>query len=335
MKLRKEEIRPGSEALEGLRAAILREAHQLEIDALAFADPDCGPAAASLERWLQDGHHAGMGYMERHRDLRLDPRRFFPSVRSILCAAVSYHAGDEAPDPPGADPPALPRISRYARGADYHRVLKGKLKQLLATLTAWVPGLRGRVAVDTAPVMERHWAEQAGLGWIGKNCCLIAPGLGSWVFLGEIFLDVSLPAGEAAVSRCGTCMRCMEACPTGALVAPGRLDARRCIAYWTVEHRGPFPAEAPRLSPWLFGCDRCQEVCPWNRTVAATRVAAFRPTWPGAPRDLDAWRRLTPDAFEMHLKPTPIERCGYDGFMRNAHRLAAERDEAGGTLREP
>ncbi len=319
--IRKADIRVGSPEAAELRARIGSEVERVGLDRWGVADPIAGrPDPAILDDYLETGRHAGMGYLARHREARLDPRHFFPGVRSILSVALSYYVA--APEKPGRL-----RISRYARGADYHRVLRQKLRAIARSLRAWVPGIQSRIAVDTAPVLERHWAEQAGIGWIGRHGCLIVPGLGSWVFLGEVFIDVPLPPGTAPERRCGTCRRCLEACPTGALVAPGLLDARRCVAYWTVEHRGAFPTETPPLSPWLFGCDRCQEVCPWNRHPAPTREEAFLPVWEGAPRDPAGWEGLTEDVFARRVAPTPLERAGREGLARNARRLREEQAE--------
>ena len=304
--------------------AIRLAAEDLGLDRVAAANPAAHPPAHAFTAWLAAGHHASMSYMTRHRALRFDPERFFPGVRAILCTATSYNC---AP-PEERDGPA--RISRYALGRDYHRVITAKLHQLLVRIEGWVPGTRGRVSVDTAPVLERHWASQAGLGWIGRNGCLIAPDLGPWVFLGEIFLDIPLPFGEPLAERCGDCRRCLEACPTGALVAPRTLDARRCIAYLTIEHRGPFPCDAPRITPWLFGCDTCLEVCPWGCKAARATRADFAPLWPDRPRDLARWCTLSPQDYEEHLAESPMERAGHAGLLRNAERLRSEK-EVGGT----
>ncbi len=312
-----------------LLAFLQEEAARLGIDRLAVADPARRPDPAVLDGWLADGLHAGMTYLERHRELRLDPNRLMPGVRSIISVALGYASN------PGVDPEAAaphgPRVARYALGRDYHHVLRRKLEALVARLRERRPGLRTRIAVDTAPVLERHWAVAAGLGWWGKHGCVIVPGLGSWVFLGEIFLDAPLPFGVPLVPRCGDCDRCLRACPTGALVGPARLDTRRCIAYWTIEHRGDFPPEAPRLSPWLFGCDRCQEVCPWNRDVRPAVDPELAPFWPDRPGDLQEWLALDATSFARHFKPTAMERAGLAGLQRNARRLASEAEEG----REP
>jgi epoxyqueuosine reductase len=277
--------------------------------------------------------------------MRGDPNLFFPGVRSILCVAVNYfHAFNvlgggqgESEDPPSESGARVDRgvasrlrVGRYAWGWDYHDILRGKLKALLAWLQAAVPGIRGRVAVDTAPVLERHWAEQAGLGWIGRHGCLIVPGLGSWVFLGELFVDVPLPTGEPQARRCGECRRCLEACPGGALRENGPMDARRCISYWTIEHREAFPQVGmPRIEPWLFGCDICQEVCPWNRTARSARMLTLGPyAEVAAWRDLE-WRRLGAEAFERRFARTSLARAGYEVVQRNLDRIAGEREGRG------
>lgn len=300
------------------------EADRLGLDGLAVADPADRPDPALLDDWLAAGMHASMSYLERHRDLRLDPDRLLPGVRSIVCVALSYDPGP-ATAPARHAPGEVPaRVARYALGRDYHQVLRAKLKALVRAARTQVPELRARVAVDTAPVLERYWAVRSGLGWWGKHGCVIIAGLGSWVFLGEILLDVWLPRGTPQASRCGECERCLRACPTGALVAPGRLDARRCTAYWTIEHRGDFPPGVPPLAPWVFGCDACQEACPWNRGVRPSREAAFAPAWPALPAQVEEWLALEPQHFERYLKCTPMERAGLEGLRRNARRLAEE-----------
>lgn len=323
-------------------------ARELGLDRVAVADPRRKPDPAALDGFLAEGRQAGMDYLARHREVRLDPERMLPGVRSILCAAVSYRSPSAQEPAAGrredttaaadtttttsaadADPAAVPaRIASYAVGEDYHRVLKEKLHGVLAAIRGLAPGVRGRVAVDTAPVLERHWAREAGLGWIGRHGCLIVPGLGSFVLLGELFLDVPLPAGDPGEARCGTCRRCLEACPTGALVAPGRLDARRCVSYWTVEHRGDFPSWAPPIAPWAFGCDRCQEVCPWNRHAPAAACRQLREPLVPARTDARRLRAVRPEAFERLWARTAMERTGWEGLQRNARRLIAEAAQA-------
>ena len=348
---------------EELWSVVKSAATGLGLDRIAVADPQRKPDPAGLDRFLAEGRQAGMDYLARHRDVRLNPDRILPGVRSIVCVAVSYRpstlpadrpAGGSSTDftsdltidgfaPGSAGGPArestmragdenascapVPaRIASYALGEDYHRVLKDKLHRLLRTIQESAPGVHGRVAVDTAPVLERHWAREAGLGWIGRHGCLIVPGLGSFVLLGELFLDLALPAGQPVEARCGTCRRCLEACPTDALIGPARLDARRCISYWTVEHRGDFPESAPKISPWVFGCDRCQEVCPWNRHAPPAACAELSEPLVPARAAAQELREVTPEVFKRVWMRTPIERAGWEGLQRNVLRLL---DEAG------
>ncbi|MCK4412471.1 MAG: tRNA epoxyqueuosine(34) reductase QueG [Candidatus Eisenbacteria sp.] len=319
----KSELVVDSPAAARLKLRLGEAAARLGFDRWGCADPGSLPSLEPLQAWLARGEHAGMGYMARHADLRGDPHRFFPGVRTIFCVALNYSpAGMGGRD---REPGAPLRVARYAWGADYHDILRGKLHRLLQQVKRWVSGARGRVAVDTAPVLERHWAAQAGIGWIGRNTCLIVPRLGSYVFLGELLLDIPLPPDQPLPRRCGTCRQCLVACPSGALAEPYRLDARRCIAYWTVEHRGAFPASgAPRISPWLFGCDRCQEACPWNRFAVATREPAFHApvgrqiTEPGVIATLDT------DTFGERFGGTPLTRAGFEGLERNWARICGE-----------
>jgi epoxyqueuosine reductase len=336
------DIQPGSNAEEVVLAALRASGKRLGLDRVAIADPKRRPAAEAFDAWLARGDHAGMGYLARRRDERIEPERFFPGVGSIVCVAWSYHHPESSRA--GERPPVAHRIARYAWGSDYHDPLRARLEAVLRELKALVPALEGRVAVDTPPVLERHWAAQAGLGWIGRNGCLIVPGIGSWVFLGEIFLNAALPPGEPLKPRCGTCQRCIAACPGGALRAERPMDARRCVAYWTIEHRGAFPTEElPPLSPWIFGCDVCQEVCPWN-TVDREQAAQAAPTedaaaiaaqstaevvvaaqsWCGAD-----WERLGQAGFAREFGETPLARAGYPGILRNVRRLAQERTSRG------
>ncbi len=323
--------RAGLSADSGAARLLLEEiaahARDLGIERLGVADPAQRPDGALYDDWLARGDHAGMAYLARRRAERLDPHGFFPGVRSILCVATNYYRGRDCEA--GSTRPHL-RIARYAWGHDYHQGLRGKLEQLLAGIAARVPGVRGRVAVDTSPVLERHWAARAGVGWIGRSGALVVPGLGSWVFLGEIFLDVPLPTGAALASRCGSCRRCVEACPGGALAPDRPLDARRCIAYWTIEHRGAFPRSGlPPLAPWLFGCDICQEVCPWNRAAPQTQEPAADEIlcargW--APED---WERLGAEGFAQRFGETALARAGYGGILRNLHGTAAPAGQEG------
>jgi epoxyqueuosine reductase len=278
--------------------------------------------AGAFTRWLADGRQAGMAYLERHLEIREDPRLLFDGARSILCVAMQYfpRTGEEAPDPESI----WPRVARYARGEDYHRFLRAALKRVAARIEERFPGAGTRACVDTAPLLEREWAARAGLGAIGKNTNLLHPEGGSWFLLGEVLLTLDLAPDEPVADLCGECTRCLDACPTGALTAPYELDSRRCISYWTIEHRGEIPEPMrDKLAGWLFGCDICQEVCPWNRQAAPSGNGGF--ATPPERRGLDLARLLETPVEELResLRRTPLLRPGVEGLRRNARLLVA------------
>ncbi len=251
-----------------------------QASALGFARAgiaSAGPAEGfdRLRDWLERGYAGEMHYLHRHAEARRHPASILPEVRSVVMLAMHHGSQPENEPEASATGKGHGRVARYARGADYHDVLRQRLKQLLAWVQAERPGCRGRAVVDTAPLLERDFARRAGLGWIGKNTMLLDRRLGSYFLLGALLLDLELtPDAGHDTSHCGRCTRCLDACPTGAFAGPGLLDARRCISYLTIELRGPIPEELRSgLGEWVFGCDVCQEVCPWNRKA---------PTTPGA-----------------------------------------------------
>ncbi len=266
--------------------------------------------ARRLEEWLNRGYHGTMHWMERHFDLRVDPRRLVPGARSVIVLTCNYFPKKE-PRHPDA-----PRVARYAWGRDYHKVLKKKLKQLLRWLgEAAGTEVQGRGFVDSAPVMERDWGRRAGIGWQGKNTLLLRKGEGSWFFLATLIIDLELPPDPPVrTDHCGTCRRCIEACPTDAIDPAGYLlDSRKCISCLTIELKDAIPeAFAERLEGWVFGCDICQEVCPWNRFARPHRTPDFEPH----PRLLEMtradWETLTREAFDEVFHGTPVKRAGYD-----------------------
>ena len=288
------------------------EAHRLGFDKIGVAPAVEPPGYSHFLDWLWAGHAAGMSYLERWADLREHPGRLVEGARSVIITSLVHGHADAAP-------PTLTqgKVARYARGADYHEVLWRRLDALLAWLLERRPGSHGRAVADTAPLLERDFARLAGLGWIGKNAMLIDRKLGSFTFLGALVSDVELdydPPHES--SHCGTCTRCLDACPTDAFVAPYSLDSRRCISYWTIEHRGPIPEEfADRLDGWVFGCDVCQDVCPWNRKAPAGRLPELD-AGPGLSNpDLIGW--LSRDPLPG-LEGTALKRAKRAGLQRNA-----------------
>jgi epoxyqueuosine reductase len=278
------------------------------------APPEHGPA---LRRWLEAGHAGTMGYLERRVEERLDPARVLPGVRSVLCVALNYYQGETS------DPTWRP-IARYARGLDYHDVIGPRLERLAAHLAVTM-GARSRGYVDTGPVLERDLAARAGLGWIGKNTMLLHPRLGSWFFIGVLLTTAELAHDEPLSDRCGTCRACLDACPTGAFVAPYVLDARRCVSYLTIEHRGDI-AEAAHagMAGWQFGCDVCQDVCPWNRKAPVTREGAFEPPRPFP--DASALATMDDETLRRRFAGTPLLRAKPSGLRRNA-RIYLENSE--------
>jgi epoxyqueuosine reductase len=268
--------------------------------------PEHGPA---LRRWVEAGHAGTMGYLERRLEERLDPERVLPGVRAVVCVALNYYQGE------AADPSWQP-VARYARGRDYHDVIGPRL-QRLADHLADAAGARSRGYVDTGPVLERDVAARAGLGWIGKNTMLLHPRLGSWFFIGVLLTTADLAHDEPLADRCGTCRACLDACPTDAFVAPYVLDARRCISYLTIEHRGDIaPSLRPGMAGWQFGCDVCQDVCPWNRKAPPTTETDFRArgAYPGA----ETVAGMDDAALARRFAGTPLLRAKPAGLRRNA-----------------
>jgi len=274
--------------------------------------------------WVSAGRHGTMGYLATERAVaaRRDPRDVMPECRSVLVVAANY-----LPSPPAEGAPWQIDIAAYAQGQDYHRVLPARLRRLVAGLEAHVGrAIHHRVYTDTGPLLERELAQQAGLGWIGRNACLIHPRLGSYLFLAEVLLDLDLPADPAFTSdHCGSCRRCLDACPTGCIRPDRTLDARRCISYLTIELRGSIPPELrSAIGSWGFGCDICQQVCPWNvRFAAPTQDPEFQPRpLLRSPRALDLLR-LAPEEFPRALQQSALKRARRSGLLRNAAIVAA------------
>jgi epoxyqueuosine reductase len=301
---------------------------KLGFEAAGIAAVEPLEARAHFEAWLAAGRNGAMGYLAgpKHRERRADPARILPGIRSVVCVALCHEPARDA-----ARDLRLGRIARYAAGEDYHRVMRDRLRGLQRFIgEVALPGARALWYSDTGAILERGWAERAGLGWIGKHSGLLSERFGSWFLLGEILVDRALePDPPVARERCGTCARCIEACPTGAIVAPYQLDARLCISYLTIELRGPIPRGLrPLVGDWIFGCDVCQEVCPWNRFAPPAREARLHA------RTLEGWtleRFLTLDeaGFDALFAGSPIRRAQRAGFVRNVCVALGNRGEAG------
>lgn len=272
--------------------------------------------AQAFTDWLGRGDHAEMQYLERRLEVRLDSREILSGARSVLCVALQYHpvAAEEVPD--GG---LWPGVARYARGEDYHRFMERRLKRLASRVQEAFPEAGTKVYVDTGPVLEREVAARAGLGSVGKNTNLLDPESGSWFLLGELFLTLDLEPDFPASDLCGTCSLCLEACPTGALPAPYRLDSRLCISYWTIEHRGVIPSHIrPMLGNWVFGCDICQEVCPVNLDLEPVNHAEFRVPGRRAHLDLADLLDMNSESYTEAFRHSPMKRSKLTGLQRNA-----------------
>jgi epoxyqueuosine reductase len=322
---------------EALRLEIEAEARRLGFRWVGITTPEPPPHRTTYEAWLAEGRHGEMAYMasDQARQRRLDPKKILTECRSILVLGVPYDAPQDLeqsePDSPFPDPRG--KIAAYAWGDDYHEVLAERLQTLAAFIeTKTGAPVLSRWYTDTGPVLERDLAQRAGLGWIGKNTCLIHPAQGSYFFLAEILLGVELePDQPFQHDRCGTCTRCLEACPTACILPDRTIDARRCISYLTIELKGSIPVELrPLIGAWVFGCDICQQVCPWNQRFAAAHGdPSFAPR-PDVPRpDLIAELRLSPEQFNRKFKGSPVKRTKRRGYLRNvAVALGNLRDES-------
>lgn len=299
-----------------LSVSIKKKAKELGFDACGIAEVSSADTEALFfDRWIAEGYHAGMKYMENYRDIRLNPAGLVEGARSVISVALNYYpAQKQSPD--------APRISYYAYGKDYHIVLKDKLRQLWQYITEELlpsiePVPEARAFTDSAPLLERYWAWKAGLGWIGKNTNLIIPGKGSFFFLGEIVTTLELDYDSPQENRCGDCRRCLDACPTGALESAGHLNANKCISYLTIEHKGDIPSElASRLGNRLYGCDTCQEVCPWNRFAVPTREEAFTPLPAFLSFKKEDLADFTREDYNRIFARSAVKRAKYEGLIR-------------------
>jgi len=294
-------------------------ARDLGFDAVGMGPVEAAEDGERLRAWLREGRAGTMDYLARTADRRADPGRAFRGARSVVAVALSHDPGrSPGPEPPAGGPPRG-FVARYARGRDYHRVMETRLKRLRdAVVRAGGPGTRAWWAVDHTPVLDRALARNAGLGFFGKSTMLIRPGLGSYFVLGEVLTDLELPADRPRAGSCGTCERCIAACPTGAITGPFRLDARLCISYLTIENRGPIPEGLRRsVGTMVFGCDLCQEACPWNRFARPASAEDLRPREVAADPDLLRLAAMTEDQWRSAFRASAVLRAGWNGWRRN------------------
>ena len=294
--------------------SIKKKAEELGFQKVGIARAEKTPKEKSdLDSWLMQGNHATMDWITKRKDERGNIHTYFPEARSVIAVGMNYYTGNEQDDLRSDY-----KFSNYAWGDDYHIVMKKRLFQLLNWITENNSKVKGLVCVDTSPVMDKVWAQRAGIGWLGKHTNLISRDHGSWLFLGELILDLKLEYDRPfEEDLCGTCMACIESCPTQAL-GEYKIDARKCISYLTIEHRGDFPDDKSDLHGWIYGCDVCQEVCPWNEKFSIkTELDEFKPRVEIANFKRDDWDKLSEEDFKKIFKGSAVKRTKYVGLKRN------------------
>ncbi|MBK5194766.1 MAG: tRNA epoxyqueuosine(34) reductase QueG [Proteiniphilum sp.] len=301
---------------------------EIKQQALLLGFDDCGICRADdsgeearYMQWIADNCQAGMSYMERNIDKRIDPRLLVEGARSIVSVALNYYPHEKLPE-------QVPQFAYYAYGDDYHDIVRGKLRQLFDWIRERHPSLTGRYFSDSAPVLERFWAAQAGLGFIGKNTLLIIPGKGSYFFLGELIIDIELDYDTPVTQNCGRCRRCLDACPTGAIEKPYRLNANKCISWQTIENRGEITPEiVPLLSNNVYGCDICQKVCPWNHYARPHTTPGLMPSEAFLSLDLEKLTQMSEETYRAVFRRSAVKRAKYSGLRRNAEAISKTRNK--------
>jgi|SRR5690554_530970 epoxyqueuosine reductase len=290
---------------------IKKEALRLGFDACGISRANNSGEEERYMKWIADNWHADMNYMARNIDKRVDPRLLVEGAKSIISVALNYY-------PHNKQATNAPQFAYYAYGKDYHDVIKGKLKELFEFILGRQPNISGRYFSDSAPVLERFWAAQAGIGFVGKNSLLIIPGRGSFFFLGELIIDVKLDYDKPIPENCGSCTRCIDGCPTAAIEEPYRVNANRCISYQTIENRGEISSYvAPRLKNYVFGCDICQKVCPWNRMSTPHNTLEFMPNDSFMKLDLKKMLDMDEEEYREIFRGSAVKRTKFSGLKRN------------------
>jgi epoxyqueuosine reductase len=301
---------------------IVAEAERMGFDACGIAQATAlEEESAHVEQWLESDCEGEMGYLTRNKEKRYDPRLLVEGTKSIVTVLYNYYPKQRIGDSDKF------KIAKYAYGADYHDVLKRKMRQLLEGIEAQTDKLEGtRLFVDSAPVLDRAWAVRCGLGFIGKNTTLIHPKKGSFFFIGHLFLPIELEGtGKPLTNRCGRCTKCLDACPTGALEAPFHIDARKCISYLTIEYKGSLAGIDPKtFNGWMYGCDICQDVCPYNRFALPNKEPEFQPSERLIAMHDEDWKSLSKEDFDALFKHSAVQRAGYEGLKRNIDFISEE-----------
>jgi epoxyqueuosine reductase len=295
-----------------LTESVRHKAHALGFQQIGFSKVQpLNQEAKNLEAWLTKGYHGTMGWMEEHFDKRINPSLLVEGAKSLISVTLQYHQSEEPISSPL-------KIASYALGDDYHLVVRDKLHNLFQHISTLVGEIQGRVFCDSAPVMDKVWAAKSGLGWIGKNGNLLNKHLGSWFFIGEIILDLEFIYDGPTTDHCGSCTRCIDACPTMAIVAPEVIDATKCISYLTIEYKDQLPTEYKnQMGAWIFGCDICQQVCPWNRKAPLNQEASLLPRKEILEMTMEGWKALDPETFQKLFKKSSVKRTKYPGIVRN------------------
>lgn len=292
---------------------------------MSIAKAQFYPEHEALKSWIAQGLHGTMSYMERGQEKRLNPLKVLPEAKSVITCALNYNA--DYPYSIECKDPAKGWIARYAWGEDYHLVLEKMLTDLSTEIYHQVPGTLCKFYVDSGPVMERVFAKHSGLGWIGKNTCVIDPKLGSFLFLGVILTNLELKPDSLVEDHCGKCTACIDACPTQAIMEPYKIDARRCISYLTIEHRGEMePALAQKTGNHIFGCDICQDVCPWNKKSPRASRKEFQPREGFFNPDLETFQKRVEEKYPQDFKNSPLKRAKKEGLLRNIQ-IASENNK--------
>jgi epoxyqueuosine reductase len=302
-----------------LAAEIKRRAHDLGFDLVGIANASPSKYRDYYRKWLDDGQAGTMEYLARRFEERTDVATYMPGAKSVICVAVNYHVPLESQSNSRQG-----RIARYALGDDYHEHIKTRLHALADWFRSIAPDALTRCGVDTAPIMEKELAARAGIGWMGKNTCIINPTIGSWLLLGEIITNLELPPDDPAADRCGSCRRCIDACPTQAITGEYQLDARKCISYLTIEHRDDIAADLQaKIGDWLYGCDICQDVCPWNNKAPAAIADMLQPRFESGSLDVDEVASWSDDDYREKLRGSAMKRVKLPVLQRNARIVAA------------
>lgn len=295
---------------------IKEKGKEIGFDKVTIAKADVYPEHAALQEWVNQGFHGTMEYMARGIERRGNPKEIWPQARSVIITALNYNA--DYPYSTECVENERGWIARYAWGEDYHCIISGMLRRLEKEILQLEPGTNCKIYSDTGPLMERVFAKNSGIGWIGKNTCIIDPKLGSWLLLGVILTDLDLQPDSTISDHCGKCTACIDACPTQAIIEPYKIDARKCISYLTIEHRGPIEPELEqKIGNHIFGCDICQDVCPWNKKSPKTASDAFQPRPGFFNPNLEEFHKKVETKYPQEFKNSPLKRAKQKGLLRN------------------